>query len=182
MARAFFAAAGAPSAFTDTGAKVKLTIPETVSASIYHTIDSRWAVMADVTWTHWTKFREVRVNFDDPATPTNLLLTRWNNVFRVSVGATYQWDDDLVLRTGFAWDDSPIDTEFRGPDIPDSDRYYAAVGFGYRLSDRFTIDGAYQHLFLHNGNTSRPSASGSTLNGDFNIDVDVLTVGLTWNF
>ena len=181
-ARAFFAAAGVPSAFTDTGAEVKLTIPETVSASLYHTIDSRWAVMADVTWTRWTKFRELRINFDDPATPTNLLLTRWNNVFRVSAGATYQWDDDLVLRTGFAWDDSPIDTEFRGPGIPDSDRYYAAVGFGYRLSDRFTIDAAYQHLFLHNGNTNRPSPTGSTLNGDFNIDIDVLTVGLTWHF
>lgn len=181
-ARAFFTAAGAPTAFTDGGAKVKLTIPETFSASVYHEIDPRWAVMADLTWTRWSQFEEVRVNFDNPATPANVLETQWNDVFRVAVGATYAWSDSLTLRGGLAFDESPIDDAFRGPGIPDSDRYVIAVGVGYRLTESVLLDVGYQHLFLKDGSTARPSGTGSVLNGNFDVDIDVLSLGVNWQF
>ncbi len=181
-ARAFFAAAGSPTAFTDGDAEAKLTIPETISASVYHAIDPRWAVMADVTWTRWRQFDELRINFDDTATPANVLPTNWNDVFRVSAGATYEWSDSVTLRGGLAFDASPIDDAFRGPGIPDSDRYVIALGFGYRLSDSLSLDFAYQHLFFIDGLTRRLSATNSVLNGEFDVDVDVMSVGVNWKF
>jgi long-chain fatty acid transport protein len=181
-ARAFFTAVGAPTAFTDGGARVKLTIPETFSASIYHEIDPRWAVMADVTWTRWSQFEEVRVRFDNPATPANVLPTQWDDVFRVSAGVTYDWNDSLILRGGLAFDESPVGNAFRGPGIPDSDRYVIAVGFGYQLTESLLLDVAYQHLFLKEGSTARPSNTSSVLNGNFDVDIDVLSVGVNWKF
>lgn len=181
-ARAFLVAAGTPNAFIDVGAETKLTIPETASVSIHHTIDPRWAVMADVTWTRWRQLGELRINSSEPDTPVNLLVTSWDDVFRVSVGATYQWNDDITLRGGLAFDESPTNDTFRGPGIPDSDRYIAAVGLGYRLTDSLTLDFAYQHLQLKDGPTKRLSGTGSVLNGEFDIDIDVVSMGVTWNF
>ncbi len=111
-----------------------------------------------------------------------MLPTNWNDVFRVSSGATYEWSDSVTLRGGLAFDESPIDDAFRGPGIPDSDRYVIAMGFGYRLSDSLSLDFAYQHLFFIDGLTRRLSATNSVLNGEFEIDIDVVSVGVNWRF
>ena len=181
-ARAFLTAAGLPAAFTDSGAQTELTIPETASVSAYHELDARWAVMADVTWTRWTRFDELRIEFQNAQTPTNVLITDWHDVFRYSGGVAYRWNEALTLRGGLAFDESPIPTRNRGPGIPDSDRWVVAAGFGWRIAPAATVDAAYQHLFFRDGETARVSATNSVLIGQFQNDVDVFTLGLRWQF
>ena len=181
-ARNFLTAAGSPNAFTNTLAQTDLTVPEQVSVSAYHDVNQRLAVMADVTWTRWRKFDQLRIEFAEPTTPDNVLETQWNDVFRVAAGATYQWNDRLTLRGGLAFDQSPIDNKFRGPGVPDSDRYVVAVGLGYQLSESMSVDVAYQHLFFADGKTRRVSTTNSVLIGEFDVDVDVASVGFNWQF
>ena len=181
-ATALFTAGGNPTAFTDTGAETEITIPETLSLSVYHDINPKWALMGDLTWTRWSRFDELRINYDDTATPSTILPTQWSNVFRAAVGAAYEWRDDVVLRAGLAFDDSPIATQFRGPGIPDSDRYILALGGGYRPTDSITVNAAYQHFFFKNGTARRVSGTNSTLNGEFFVDADIFSLGLTWRF
>ena len=174
-AAAFFTAAGVPSAFTDTPARFDLTTPEIASISAFHQIDDKWAIMGDVRWTRWGQFPWLRIEYDN-STPDTFIPTDWRNVFRYSAGASYKWSEKLTLRAGLAFDDSPISGDFRGPGIPDSDRIEVAIGLGYAISDRLWMDAGYQHLFFKTGNARRISGTGSTLNGDFNINVDVLGV------
>ena len=181
-ARAIIAASATPAAFTDTAAELEIDLPETASLSFYHEPRPRWAFMGDVTWTRWTRIDEVRINFVDPATPVNLLITEWGDTYRIAAGAHYQWSERLTLRSGLAFDESPIETAFRGPGIPDSDRYIVALGAGYRVRDNLTLDAAYQHLFFNDGSARRVSATASTLRGEFSIDVDIFGVGATWRF
>ena len=49
------------------------------------------------------------------ATLTNVLKTNWNDVLRIAGGVDYRWSNRLTLRAGLAFDESPIDTENRGP-------------------------------------------------------------------
>jgi len=181
-ARAFLATAGLPNAFTDGAAETELTLPETASLSAYHELDDRWAVMGDVTWTRWNRFDEVRIDFADGQTPTNLLVTEWENALRVAVGATYRWSEALVLRGGLAFDESPIPERNRGPGIPDSDRYVVAAGIGWRFLPNATLDAGYQHIFFRDGDTQRVSNTNSVLIGTFDNHADVFTVGLRWEF
>jgi long-chain fatty acid transport protein len=176
--RGFLATIGLNSAFQRADAEFTLTEPEVASVSGYHEINDKWAIMGDVTWTRWGQFDKLEIDFND-TTPTNTLLTDWENVFRLSTGVTYKWSSDLTLRTGIAYDDSPIKTPFRGPGIPDSDRIILAIGAGYKLSDSMWLDVGYQHFFFKTGHTDRISATGSVLTGDFKVDVDVFGAGLT---
>jgi long-chain fatty acid transport protein len=181
--RAFFAAAGAPSAFTDTVAKFNLTIPEQASGSAYFKFDPRWAVMGDVTWTRWSRLPGVTITFPaTPATPTNFLSTNWSNVFRFASGVEHYYSDNLTLRGGFAYDESPVPDSTRGPGIPDSDHYSLGTGASYRLTDRLTADVSYIHMFYKAGAANRISATGSALKGAFHVNVDTVGVGIRWAF
>lgn len=177
-ARTFLGAAGIPTAFTNTDADFALTIPEQASLSAYAKVDPRWAFMADVTWTRWSRFEELRITFANPSTPTNVLPTQWENVYRAAVGTVFDYSDTWTFRGGIAYDESPILDAFRGPGIPDSDRWVGAAGLSYKVNDNITVDASYQHLFFKKGPSRRPSATGSLLIGTFDVDVDVIGLGV----
>ena len=181
-ARAIIDASATPTAFTDSGAQLEIDLPETVSLSFYHEPRPRWAVMGDLTWTRWTRIDEVRIDFDNPANPINVLTTEWGDSYRIAGGVHYEWREDVRLRAGLAFDESPIESAFRGPGVPDSDRFVVALGAGYRARENLSVDFAYQHLFFADGPTRRVSGTASTLRGEFKVDVDILGVGVTWRF
>lgn len=178
-ARAFLTVAGLGTAFTATDADFTLTIPEQASASAYFKVDPQWAIMTDLTWTRWSRFQELRITFANP-TPTNVLQTQWENVWRAAVGTQYDYSDRWSFRAGLAYDESPILDAFRGPGIPDSDRWVVGLGAGTALSDTLSLDLSYQHLFFKDGPSRRPSATASTLIGTFNVNVDVIGAALKW--
>ncbi len=47
-------------AFRDTGASAKLKLPDSLSLGVYHELSPRVALMGDVTWTNWSRFKELR--------------------------------------------------------------------------------------------------------------------------
>jgi long-chain fatty acid transport protein len=179
-ARAFLGAAGIPTAFTDTSASFNLTIPEQASVSAFYKINRQWAVMSDLTWTRWSRFDALIINFGEPNTPTTNLQTQWSNVFRAALGTEFAYSDALTLRAGYAYDESPISDDFRGPGIPDSTRNVAAVGLSYKINDSLTADVSYQHMFFDKGLARRISATNSVLVGTFNVNVDVIGLGFRW--
>lgn len=174
--------AGMPRAFTNGGGNTTLPLPEQISASGFHQLNPRWAVMADVTWTRWSVFDELRFNFDEPQTSANVIGTQWKNVFRYALGATYEWSPKWQLRGGVHYDDSPIDTRFRGVGVPDSDRLGVGLGAGFKLTERADLDFAYQHLFFRNGNATQMNGANSRVMGEIDAKADIFGVGITWKF
>ncbi|MBW2713148.1 MAG: TonB-dependent receptor, partial [Deltaproteobacteria bacterium] len=139
-----FAPAGV---FTNQGASARLTLPETISGSVAADVSDELTLMADITWTHWSRFEELVVNFDWNQ-PQSTIPEDWEDSWRYSVGARYQ-RDKLTLRTGVAYDESPIKgkTE-RTPRIPGNDRTWLSFGIGYQILDNTKLDFGYSHLFV----------------------------------
>ncbi len=182
-ARAGLDGNGQTRAFTDGGMRADFPIPETASVSIYHDVpNSKWAFMGDITWTRWEVFDHLVFVADEPQTSTNIIATFWDNTYRVSAGATFEWSPKLQLRGGLAFDDSPIKTLYRGSGVPDSDRVVTAVGGGYALRDNVTIDFAYQHIFFKTGRVINRVGTGSRHIGTFDNQADFLSLGVTWKF
>lgn len=168
--------------FTDTGAEAELKLPDSLSLAVRQQVSPKVALMADVTWTNWSRFKELRINFDNPAQPPSVQPENWRDTFRVGLGTTYAATDALTLRAGVAYDKSPVTNEFRTVRIPDNDRFWLAVGAGYRLSKSLSIDVGYAHLFVPNASINQGSATEGFLRGEFNNHVDVVGVQFTWNF
>jgi len=56
----------------DTSASAEVSLPETVSLSAYHAFNDRWAILADATWTKWSRLEELRVKYGNGAEEENL--------------------------------------------------------------------------------------------------------------
>ncbi len=164
----------------------KLVTPDSLSAAIFHQINEQWDIAGDVVWTRWSSFKDltvVRSSGDQVASiPEN-----WKNAVRVAVGTSYKYNDRLKLRTGIAYDESPIPDDFRTPRIPDSDRIWLSLGGGYKLSPTSTVNIAYTHIFFEDSKLNRATESTSNslkdnLKGSYDNYANILSAQYTYSF
>jgi len=156
-----------------------LTLPDSASLSLFHTLNARWDLLADVSWTGWSDFDELRIvrAVGTPlVTPEN-----WDDSYRYSLGANYHHSDKLTLRGGVAFDETPVSDAFRTARIPDEDRTWIAFGAQYRLSTKSALDVGYAHLFFKDVSINK-TESGVTLAGTYESAVDILSAQFTLNF
>ena len=97
----------------------------------------------------------------------------------------YQYADNMVLRTGLAYDETPIPSaERRTPRIPGNDRTWLSFGMSYIIDNQSSVDIGYSHLFIDDteiNNTLETSISAlnATLTGTYEASVDIISV--QWN-
>lgn len=155
-----------------------LTLPDVASLALQHKVDERWTLLADVTWTGWSTFKNLDVYLSNGIGPISHTAENWKDVWRFGLGATYKHNDALTWRFGVAYDNSPVpDAAHRYARIPDSDRTTVAIGARYALSAQNLLDVAYNHLFFKDGPTT-----AAPLAGTFKGQADILGVQLTHNF
>lgn len=170
--------------FSDTGANADVDLPESASISLYHAFNDQWAVLADTTWTKWSRFEELRIQYDNPAQPDTAQPENWDNSMRYSIGATYRPNEKWVFRAGAAYDETPISKiADRTPRIPGNGRKWLSVGMGYRLSDNLNMDAGYSHLFVEDTDlNSLDHSTGHQLIGTYEAAVDIFSAQLTYKF
>jgi long-chain fatty acid transport protein len=78
----------------------------------------------------------------------------------VAVGAQYKLNEAWTVRSGFQYDETPTVNGFRSTRTPDGDRYWLSAGLSYDVSDNFTVDVAYTHVFIDDADidTRQPGA------------------------
>jgi len=156
------------------------TLPDSASLSLFHKLDDRWEVLADVTWMGWTDFDELRILRTSGAlvgvTPEN-----WDDSYRYSLGANYRFSDKLILRGGVAYDETPVSDTYRTARIPDEDRTWIAFGAQYKLSDKSAFDFGYAHLFVKDADIDKLEGP-VRLTGTYDSSVDILSAQYTHSF
>jgi len=114
----------------------------------------------------------------------------WKDGWFFSLGAEYQWNPQLALRAGVAFEKSPVTDSVRGPIIPDDDRTWLSIGATYNFNAKTTIDLAYSHGFVKSApiNITSPSnplfaiGGGTTYTGNVDSHFDIISVGLRYRW
>ena len=178
----FLSAAGLP-LFVDTGITAGIELPETLSVSYFRDVSDKLAVMADITWTRWSNFDELVINFDN-SQPTSTIPENWDDSYRFALGINYRQDSTLMYRAGIAYDQTPIPSaEDRTPRIPGDNRTWLSFGLGYNFSTDMSMDIGYSHLFVSDTDINNTDASfGHTVTGTYDASVDILSAQLNMNF
>ncbi len=183
------AAGGRSSLFRDTGAQANVTLPGTLSFGAYHRLNSRWAVLAGLSWTQWSTLEDdIGIRFDNPDQPDQALPLNYKDAVRYSLGAHYYASERLTLRSGIAYDETPVrDATSRSARLPDADRFWLAVGLTYSATKNLFIDFSYAHLFIDDGEIESPLPSAvpqlqSRLIGRFENAADLMGVQIGWRF
>ena len=158
-------------------------MPDSLSLSVAHKVTDKLEMLADVTWTGWSSFDELRVTEVDGETEVTTTPEEWEDVYRISVGANYKYNSKLTLRTGVAYDEEPIPSaELRTPRIPGNDRIWLSFGTGYKWSKNLDLDFGYSHLFLKETPIDNPGENGYSVRGTYKSSVDILSAQLNYKF
>jgi long-chain fatty acid transport protein len=173
--------------YRDSDIEADVTLPDSLSVSIFHQINPQWMVMADFTWTNWSLFDELRVDFDNPLKSDDVTIEKWQDSYRYSLGASYMPDKNWTIRIGTAYDTSAVaHAKYRTPRIPDSDRIWATLGLGYQISNMFGFDVGYAHLFINDPDINKTPTGNDTprggLKGSYSAHIDIVSAQLTMSF
>ncbi|MGR6871144.1 OmpP1/FadL family transporter [Pseudomonas sp. HK3] len=114
---------------------------------------------------------------------------RWVDVWAVAFGGTYQLNDKLALRAGYAYDQSPVRDEFRTARVPSSDRQWVTLGAGYTVNQDLSFDVAAGYLFMYpmdlsekNKNLDNQEIGDASVTGEYEIDVFGLSAQVNYKF
>ncbi len=161
----------------------KASLPDSFSLSVAHNLNSKLELLADATWTGWSSFEELRV-VDGTGADVALTPENWEDVWRFSIGGNYKYNDKLTLRSGIAFDESPIPSaSLRTPRIPGNDRTWISFGVGYKIKEHMNLDIGYSHLFVDDTPINHTSSdNGFTIKGVYEADVDILSAQVNLTF
>ncbi|MEY1660964.1 OmpP1/FadL family transporter [Isoalcanivorax beigongshangi] len=141
------AATGAPVVGSFRGG-LDFTQPEAVEASLSQAITNELTLHAGAVWTRWSELQEIRI--ETSGVPASLASrgepTEWRDQWAFALGGSYQLTPTVVLRAGFALDESPATNEHRSVRVPYGNRKVGTLGVGWQATQNLGFDFAYGYL------------------------------------
>lgn len=122
---------------------VELTLPAIAEFSGSHQLDEKLGLHYSVLWTGWSSFESLEAQVTAPTGDKFVAFEKqeqFDDAFRYSIGADYQYNEDLLLRAGVAFDESPVSQTHLSISIPDTDRFWFSVGGNYAIDKQSNVD------------------------------------------
>ncbi len=171
-------------AFYDGTISASSDLPENINLSVAYEANERWTFLGDVAWTKWSRFSELRIEYDEAGRGDVVQPEEWENSMRYAIGARYRQNAQLTWRVGLAIEQTPIPSaNLRTPRIPDNDRTWFTAGLSRAFGDRISADFSYG--FVRAGDVpidNTEESVGHTLTGAFDANVHILSAALNWHF
>ncbi len=160
--------------------KVKFELPATLEFSVLHEFNEQWSLHGDVVWTDWSSFETLATSSQTEINNS----ANWKDAVRLSIGTTYKYNEKLVIRSGFAYDDSPIrSAKYRTLRIPDDDRYWLSFGASYQFYKNYHLDLAYTHIFINKKTSiNEPMIGNGIFTGTAKGEVNLFAIGISGSF
>ncbi len=132
-----------PPASVSLDASADLTLPASLNVGLANTSIENLSVGLDFVWTEWSSYDKLEVYTPLGTASVN---KSWEDVWSIRLGGEYELTENVALRCGAVWDQSPIPDATVAPEMPDSNRYMATAGIGWTM-DNIGIDLAYSYLW-----------------------------------
>ncbi|NWD67034.1 outer membrane protein transport protein [Pseudomonas gingeri] len=172
-------------------ARIQLDTPESLDTSFTHHFNSRWTGYLGAVWTRWSrleKFEAINRNVSAAGQSAGLEQTgeqlNWHDTWSGAVGLSYQLSPQWLLRTGYAYDPTPISNADRSVRIPAGNRKALTLGAAYSPSADLTIDLAYGYLW--DSKVAVQQSSTSSLqpgyDAEYNNSAQELAVQATYRY
>jgi long-chain fatty acid transport protein len=181
-----------------TNAAGSVTLPDEVTLSARQYVTPQLALLGTVEWQNWSRLQNVTASSAGcPAGTCETLNLNYRDGWYYAIGAEFAVSPSLMLRTGIAYETSPIQDSTRDILLPDANRIDLSAGASYKISSQVTMDVGYSHLFVEDGTfcIANPAANGGSyhcnaatpavavlLNGKTNVSADLVALGLKYKW
>lgn len=127
--------------------KAKVELPELVTVGVRQRVSEQLTLLGGVEWTNWSRLGTIPVNYKGGGQLTTLPFEYKDGWF-FSGGVEFDYSPNLTLRTGVAYEKSPITNKTRSVRIPDDDRWWLSAGGTYNYSEKLSFDLGYSYVFV----------------------------------
>lgn len=168
------------------GAQADMTLPDQITASLRAKIDPQWTVLGTVEWTNWSTMQQLAIV--SGTSVSSVLPMHWDDGWFFSGGLEYQWNTQLAVRAGLAYEISPVTDAYRTPRLPDSNRFWLSAGLTYAWTPQLSMDLAYTHIFGQSGDINQGPSDPSNLTRGVlvaqvdNAYVNIVSLGVRYRF
>lgn len=132
--------------------------PQQVMFSLYHDLNSQWAVMGDVGWQDWSAYSNSQIVVGDSRVADN---QRLRDTWHLALGTQFRPNADWTFNTGIAYDSSfyrsQQDTSLT---MPSGDTWRWGVGARYQLDSASSIGGAFEYARIESSQVASPLLQG----------------------
>ena len=115
-----------------------LDFPQIVSFGIAYKPSTKLTLALDAEWIGWSSFDEQKLELEDEVPSAGIsdstIDLDWNDVWTVKAGLEYRISDEVALRTGYTYVETPVPEKTLSPAYPDADQHMINVGFGYQAN------------------------------------------------
>ena len=152
---------------------VNLPLAQFVEASAAWQVNDRITLLATFNWEDWSAADDLTLTAGGV---TRGATTGFRDTYKFGLGMNYQYDEKLLLQTGFMIDTSPLKNRDRIASLPIDQQFRIAAGFQYDVNASLTLGGSFVYVNFGQGEIRKP-----TVVGDFG-DNDVFALGMTLAF
>ena len=169
-----------------------LTLPAYTAFSMYHRVSPQLAMMGSILYTQWNVFKNLvlqhEAGIQDGAASTNIdvvIPAYYRNTWFFSFGADYEVSNQVTLRGGVGYDETPVRNTNRNVALPDNNHYLAALGAHYQATNCLGLDLGWMHVFMKNARVNpSPQTMGDQVvstDGSVNGDANIFGAQITWD-
>ncbi|MEI8171365.1 MAG: outer membrane protein transport protein [Rhodoferax sp.] len=166
------------------GAKASLKLPDAFILSGTQQVSDKWQMLSDLSWTGWSsipKIDVIRTSGAGSGTIAQTLDTDFQDTWRLAVGANYQYSNDMKLKFGIAYDQTPVKgAASRLVSLPDNDRTWFSFGTQWTQSKGATLDLGVSYLYVkdadikNNQTSADPTKNRGLVSGTYSDSVWIL--------
>ena len=123
--------------------EVRIKTPDTITFSATWEATDALRLSSTARWSKWSNFHSLDVqNLDLAGTQfsSTVVENNWDDTWFFSVGADYKLNGQWTIRGGVAYDQGPVENQYRMAVIPDTDRVWFSGGASYKYTDNLTFD------------------------------------------
>ena len=168
--------------FTSADGSAVLPMPHELAASASYDVGRGLVVVGDLTWTDWSRFRQLELTLANPAQAAIVQDASFEDSIRGAAGLVYQLTERWEIRGGGLYETTPVPDRTRTPRLPEVNNAGWSVGGSWHPQPWVDLDVSYSHLIPHDAPIRLSAPAAGTLSGDVRWRLQILAVGATFRF
>lgn len=165
----------------ETNFKATLPMPANYNVGVAYQLTEKFLVSVDVNFVQWSVYDSLNFDFEDNTArfQDSKNPRKYSNTFIYRIGAEYEIMDELTLRAGAYYDQSPIDDDYYSPETPGANKTGIAGGATISPFENFEIDVSL--LYIH-GQKRTSTYVPDNFEGTYYTSAFVPGIGLSYSF
>ncbi|MEP7169967.1 MAG: outer membrane protein transport protein [Bacteroidota bacterium] len=134
--------------FPNTSFTTEISLPYIFNFGAGYKISEKTKVVFDLNYVGWKSYDTLSFDFAENTEKLEDIHSarRYKNSFIFRAGVEYKWKENIFLRGGAYYDQSPVQDGYLTPETPDVDKFVVTCGAGIKVNKYINADFSFLYI------------------------------------